>query len=771
MNLDIRKVLSSALQKKPCRFVLLGVGGSGMSALARLLLQMGHEVYGVDQARPRIVDKLEEMGMEFHQGHDGVLPDRCDVLVYSSAISEENPERVMARRRGVPEVRRGECVAALADLRQSCLVAGMHGKTTTSSMLAYVMREAGPGCGHYIGAEVPILGSNAEWASGADHFVVEADESDGTLAEFSCDYGILLNIEEEHLDYYRNLEAILSVFKHYVQKTRKRLIYCGDDRNAVLLCSQQPHAISYGFSPMCHIRAQQVKLKHFGSSFIVIDGTNDLGEVHLNVPGLQNVSNALAVIALARELGLNWERVVKALGDFQGARRRFEVKYQSPRWMVVDDYAHHPTEIRATLAAAKNSGWQRVVALFQPHRYSRTKFLQAEFATAFKDADVTLITEVYGASENPMEGVSGARLAEGVAVESGGEVVFARTLGQLRLEAAKRIREGDLVLTLGAGDIHKTASELALELQTADDITALLHHPDSEMRRGEPLHKHTTLRVGGPAQIWVEPADEEDLRALMQYLKAKEMDYFVIGRGSNLLVKDGGVRGVVIHLGKPFFKSIRKDGDDGIIAGAGARLKDVVAFAKKQSLGGLEFLEGIPGSVGGALKMNAGAMGQWTMDCVSWVRAMDRAGNIKIFSTSELSPRYREVPGMSGFLALEARFFGKPAPIEQIEARLKAMNEKRWDSQPAAASAGCIFKNPAQMPAGKLIDILGCKGWSVGDAVVSHEHGNFIINKGNAHAADVVALIERVKEAVKTRGGIDLEYEVMILGEDGEVLK
>jgi UDP-N-acetylmuramate--alanine ligase len=768
MKLDIREALLGVLEKKPSRFVLLGVGGSGMSALARLLLQMGHEVYGVDQARPRIVDKLEEMGMEFHHGHDGTLPERCDMIIYSSAISEENPERVLARKRGVAEVRRGECVAALAGLRQSCLVAGMHGKTTTASMLAYVMREAGPGCGHYIGAEVPILGSNAEWASGANHFVVEADESDGTLAEFSCDYGILLNIEEEHLDYYRNLEAILNVFKRYVRETRRRLIYCGDDRNAVLLCSQQPHAWSYGFSAMCRVRGQQVKLKHFGSTFRVIDGNEDLGEVHLNVPGLQNVSNALAVIALARELGLNWERVVKALGDFQGARRRFEVKYHSSRWMVVDDYAHHPTEIRATLAAAKNSGWRRVVALFQPHRYSRTKFLHTEFATAFKEADVKLITEVYGASENPMEGVGGARLAESIVEGSGGEVVFARTLGQLRLEAAKRIREGDLVLTLGAGDIHKTASELALELQMADEILALLHHPESEMRRGEPLAKHTTLRVGGPAQLWVEPGDEGDLRALMQYLKAKEIDYFVIGRGSNLLVKDGGVRGVVIHLGKPVFKSIRKDGDDGIIAGAGARLKDVVAFSKKQGLGGLEFLEGIPGSVGGALKMNAGAMGQWTMDCVSWVRGMDESGNIKIFSASELSPRYREVPGMRGFLALEARFFGKPASMEQIEARLKAMNEKRWNSQPAAASAGCIFKNLSHTPAGKLIDTLGCKGWSVGDAMVSQEHGNFIINTGKALAADVLALIERVKDAARIQGGIDLEYEVIILGEDGE---
>jgi UDP-N-acetylenolpyruvoylglucosamine reductase len=341
----------------------------------------------------------------------------------------------------------------------------------------------------------------------------------------------------------------------------------------------------------------------------------------------------------------------------------------------------------------------------------------------------------------------------------------------LRIKAAERIRKGDLVLTLGAGDIHKVATELAGELRIVDEVTALWRHPDSEIRRGEILAKHTTLRVGGPAQIWAEPGDEEDLRALIRYLKDKKVNYFVIGRGSNLLVKDGGVKGVVIYLGKPFFKGIRRDGEDGIIAGAGVRLKDVVAFAKKQGLGGLEFLEGIPGGVGGALKMNAGAMGQWTMDCVSWVRGMDADGGVRILPTMELAPQYREVPGMRNMIALEARFFGKPATREQIEEKLKAMNQKRWDSQPAAASAGCIFKNPANGLAGKLIDMLGCKGWSVGDAMVSLEHGNFIINKGRARAADVMALIERLKDEVRKVQGVELETEVIIVGEDCEVIQ
>ncbi|MCS7064134.1 MAG: UDP-N-acetylmuramate--L-alanine ligase [Methylacidiphilales bacterium] len=768
MNSAIRETLLELLTRKRSHFALLGVGGAGMSALARILLQMGHFVYGVDRARPRVVDKLIEIGMAFHQGHDGYLPEKCDAVIYSSAIEPENAERQEAQRRGLMEVRRGECVAVLASLRKACLVAGMHGKTTTASMLAHVLREAGPGCAHYIGAEVPILGSNAEWAAGADHFVVEVDESDGTLAEFSCDYGILLNIEEEHLDYYRNLEAILSVFKTYVQATRRRLIYCGDDRNAVLLCSQHAHTLSYGFSPNCRIRAQQVKLRNYGSTFTIYDQEECIGEVQLNVPGLQNVSNATAVVALARELGLEWDRVKAALAEFQGARRRFEVKYQSRRWMVVDDYAHHPTEIRATLAAAKNSGWKRVLTLFQPHRYSRTKLLQREFATAFKESDVTLITEVYGASEKPLEGVGGARLAWKIKEGSGGEVIYAENLSRLRAYAAEKIQEGDLILTLGAGDIHKTASELARELELYDAITDLLRHPESEVRRGESLARHTTLRVGGPAQIWVEPGDEADLRALLQYLKAKGEPFWVIGRGSNLLVKDGGLRGVVIHLGKPYFKGIRLDGQDGLIAGAGARLKEVVAFAKRHLIGGLEFLDGIPGSVGGALKMNAGAMGHWTMDSVSWVRCMDKAGNVKIMSVAELSPRYREVPGMADLIALEARFIGKPSSREAIEQTLQEMNEKRWKSQPAAASAGCIFKNPPNIPAGKLIDELGCKGWSVGDAVVSQEHGNFIINRGQATAADVLALIERIREAARERAQVNLENEVIVLGEDWE---
>jgi UDP-N-acetylenolpyruvoylglucosamine reductase len=196
-------------------------------------------------------------------------------------------------------------------------------------------------------------------------------------------------------------------------------------------------------------------------------------------------------------------------------------------------------------------------------------------------------------------------------------------------------------------------------------------------------------------------------------------------------------------------------------------LKDVVAFAKRRGLGGLEFLDGIPGSVGGALKMNAGAMGEWTMGRVSWVRGMDENGDVKVLPTSELGAGYREVPGLAGFLAIEARFFGRPSSVEEIEGRLRAMNERRWDSQPAASSAGCIFKNPAEVAAGKLIDELGCKGWRVGDAEVSLEHGNFIINRGNARAADVIALIDRVRGAVKERTGVDLECEVIIVGEEG----
>ncbi|MBI3192130.1 MAG: UDP-N-acetylmuramate dehydrogenase [Pedosphaera parvula] len=284
------------------------------------------------------------------------------------------------------------------------------------------------------------------------------------------------------------------------------------------------------------------------------------------------------------------------------------------------------------------------------------------------------------------------------------------------------------------------------------------------VRMDEPLAKRTTLRVGGPADFYVEPASEAELATVVRFCRTRHLPFRMLGRGSNLLIKDGGFRGVLICLAGPAFSQIEVQGER-LRCGAGAKLKAVANEAKRHALGGLEFLEGIPGSVGGALRMNAGAMGAATFEVIESVRCMDYEGQAHELPVGQIEVRYRSCPFFKEHIALGAVFHAPPAPRELIEQRMQECSRKRWDSQPAAPSAGCMFKNPAAIPAGKLIDELGLKGARVGGARVSDEHGNFIVNDGNATAQDVLDLIEIIKERAKAARNIELETEVEIIGE------
>ena len=315
-----------------------------------------------------------------------------------------------------------------------------------------------------------------------------------------------------------------------------------------------------------------------------------------------------------------------------------------------------------------------------------------------------------------------------------------------------------------------TATEDILEMpmqsksDLADELAALVSQA-TLIRRHEPLAKRTTLRVGGPADVYVEPADESDLAAVIKFCGGRGIHFFILGRGSNLLIRDGGFRGVVICLAQPAFSRIEITGEK-MFCGAGVKLKNVAVEARRNGLSGVEFLEGIPGSVGGALRMNAGAMGGQTFDAVETVRLMDYDGNVREMSPPEMAVAYRSCATLKNHVALAVVFKCKTLPREEIEKRMKSFSKKRWESQPAAPSAGCIFKNPTAIPAGKLVDELGLKGARVGGAVVSAEHGNFIINDGKATARDVLELIEILKAKAKAGRAIELHTEVEIIGED-----
>ena len=741
---------------------LIGVAGSGMSGIAGLLLSLGHKVSGSDKVTTVETERLQKLGLDFHLQHSASNVAGVDLVVYSSAIKPGNAEYDEALRLGKGMARRAEALAAILNGRQGIVVAGMHGKTTTSSMAAHVLRAGGVQPSHYVGAEIPILGTNAHWDPAGAHFVAEGDESDGTLVFYRPEHSIVLNIEEEHLDYYKDLAAIERVFNILLDNTRGSVFYCADDPHAARLCSPRPRAISYGESADAHYRFQPILSKAFRSQFKVFRHGAWLGDFTLNVPGRHNVSNATCVIALATELGIPVEKIAAAFESFRGAKRRFEVKYRSDNYMVVDDYGHHPSEIRATLATARAIGAKRIFVMFQPHRYSRTIALKDEFGAAFKDADFVYITDVYAASEKPIPGVSGATIVDAIAATGQTGATYQPDRFQIPIEIGRQLLPNDTVLSLGAGNIHEQGAALAQDLARLEELQGVMG--PGLIRLYEPLAKHTTLRVGGPAQFWIEPETEAGFAALVRHAQANHIPLMVMGRGSNLLIRDGGIRGVVVHLSRGEFRKIEvKNGE--ITAGVGVKLKELAYAARDAGIAGFEWMEGIPGNVGGGLRMNAGAMGGETFGNVVSVRYLDQGCEIHTRTPAELEVHYRDVPSLKTNYALSAVFRGKPGDAAEIEKLLEASMLKRRASQPKESSAGCIFKNPAQCPAGKLVDELGLKNTAIGAARVSEVHGNFIVNDGGARASDVIELIEKIKATALQERGIHLDTEVQIVGE------
>lgn len=324
-------------------------------------------------------------------------------------------------------------------------------------------------------------------------------------------------------------------------------------------------------------------------------------------------------------------------------------------------------------------------------------------------------------------------------------------------------------LQLSSEPVDESIGRAALHAEVISDLFrdfSIALPKDTLVRRDEPLARRTTLRVGGPADLWVEPSSENALTSVLELCALRRVPWFVLGRGSNLLIRDGGFRGVVISLAHGHFSRIEQM-EDRLVAGAGARLKTLAVEARRLGLKGLEFLEGIPGSLGGALRMNAGAMGAWTFDVVERMRCMSLEGTIRDLAATEIEVSYRSCPLLKTHLALGATLRTQPAPIDEIRRQMDTYSRKRWDSQPSQPSAGCTFKNPSpELPAGRLIDELGLKGTRVGDAMVSDVHANFFVNLGEARASDVLTLIELVRTRARQARGVELETEVEILGED-----
>ncbi|MBK8725048.1 MAG: UDP-N-acetylmuramate--L-alanine ligase [Holophagaceae bacterium] len=448
------------------RIHFVGIGGSGMSGIAEVLVNLGYQVSGSDLKEGPVTERLKAMGAAIRVGHDASCIEGAQAVVISSAVKADNPEVLAAHAAKIPVIPRGEMLSELMRMKQGVAVAGSHGKTTTTSMIAQVLSAAGLDPTIVIGGKLNILGSNAKLGKG-ELLVAEADESDGSFLLLNPTLAVITNIDREHLDHYKDLDEICDAFQAFANKVPfyGAVFLCMDDANASNVRPRiNRRVVTYGTNPQVEIRAREIRQQEFRTNFHVTAGEADLGEFSLGVPGHHMVLNALAAIGVALELNVPVEAIREHLAAFTGADRRFTKKGEKDGVLVVDDYGHHPTEIAATLKAArKGFPARRIVAAFQPHRYTRTQALMEEFGRAFFEADLVVLTEIYAASETPLEGVDGAALAETLRAHGQRDVRFVAEVEELPRELKALTLPGDLLITFGAGSItHAGPAFLAL---------------------------------------------------------------------------------------------------------------------------------------------------------------------------------------------------------------------------------------------------------------------------------------------------------------------
>lgn len=441
----------------------VGIGGSGMSGIAEVLLNLGYRVSGSDLKHSPVTERLAGMGARIAAGHAAQNVADAQVVVTSTAVRADNPEVIEARRSGVPVIPRVEMLTELMRLKYGVAVAGSHGKTTTTSMVALVLDRGGLDPTVVLGGRLNVLGSGARLGRG-DFMVAEADESDRSFLKLTPTLAVVTNIDREHLDAYRDLADIQDAFVGFVNKVPfyGAAVMCLDDGPTQdVLPRVERRVITYGLSPQAQVCARDVKLGPTGSSYTAVAAGQALGNVELHVPGAHNVANSLAAVAVGLDLGVDFERIREALGAFSGVDRRFQVRGEAGGVLVIDDYGHHPTEIRATLEALRGrAGERRTVVLFQPHRYTRTQHLWDEFCRAFHLADVLLLTDVYAAGEEPVPGANAEALARAIGERGHRQVSYVGDLKAASERLLVEAREGDVVLTLGAGSVWSAGDEL-----------------------------------------------------------------------------------------------------------------------------------------------------------------------------------------------------------------------------------------------------------------------------------------------------------------------
>ena len=726
--------------KRPKKVLLIGAGGMGMAPLALYLRGAGVRVEAYDDRFTEPVrSSLVEQGVHILDELNPIKAPDC--IVHSSAIQENDPRLLEFEKLQIPILRRGEFLAKLFARHRVIAVVGSHGKTSVTGRLAWALQESKFDASHIVGAQFQKLFMPAGFYSKSRWVIMEVDESDGSIDSFSPWMTVCLNCDWDHVDQYQDRTSFAETLRALFMRT-KNTIVCSDSH------SLKP--ISKGIT--------NKKVKFFKAG---------------KCPGEFMEANNRAVKLAAESLGVPLR--VSQLQKFPGMERRQSTLHKSPERMILEDYAHHPTEIASLLNLRNNLFPEHLLkVVFQPHRYSRTKAFASSFAEELALADELHLLPTYGAFEKfeqsgSVEAITGylpPRLRETTKIF--------KNFPDLKNALFPKISgKKDQIIFLGAGNVNKWAhafaswsAEEGRKLDAFGSFVTDRLSPHTTIVKDKPMGSLTTMGVGGSTKWYAEPANIDDLLVLVEACELFEVQRAMIGRGSNLLIPDQGFGGLVIRLRGKFWHRIEERTEDTLIVGAGARLKEICKFACAKNLTGFEFLEGIPGTLGGALRMNAGAMGWEIFDLVEWVKFLMPDGQIKEIEGAELEVGYRYCKEAYDGIALRAKLKAEGrGQYMEIRKVIERMSRKRRKSQPTQSSSGCVFRNPDSHSAGWLIDQAGLKGEKIGDAAVSEVHGNFIINHGQATTEHVVELIQKVKQRVEEAHGVILEPEVNLLGQ------
>jgi UDP-N-acetylmuramate dehydrogenase len=931
---------------------IVGVGGFGMSAIARVLLQQGYTVSGSDLHANDFTRDLAASGATIFVGHAAEHVAGADLVVITSAVMDDNSEVAAARAQGIPVLKRRDALGELMAQKVGIAVAGTHGKTTTTAMIVHVLLTAGLDPTYIVGGVLRNTGTNAGSGRG-EHFVIEADEYDRMFLGLHPQIAVVTNIEHDHPDCYPTLDDMIQAFRQFVDLLPGDglLIACADDpaarrlgaarqaagkpvawyglaarpspptplpqgeggtltpdpsprgRGEVLrrmaskamvaaarkrrqqqtsaeavlwaclrdrrlgglkfrrqhplanrayivdfFCYQARlviaidgpadavrrdieslgyHVLRFtsdevtgdlqsvltailaaAYSPQVPLPEEEESGAQAdeagdwtagelapeadgGMRFVLRRGDHVIGPVRLNVPGQHNVQNALAAIAVAGHLGIPFGRTAAALGSFLGTGRRSEPIGQAGGVTVISDYAHHPTEIRVTLAALRDRpGGRDLWAVWQPHTYGRMRVLADDFARAFSAADHVLVTDVYSVRETVSPGLDAAGMAQLIRAAGHPDVRYTGALDVTARVLVECVRPGDLVVLLSAGDAPQIGEQVLEQLSLiprpsraaerqprggagggqpmTDPYQSLFDRFGTALKRDEPLARYTVARLGGPADALLIANSTNDLSDAVMLAHREGLPWIILGGGANVLIADAGYRGLVVvnHT-----KGVRFEESGRVVAESGASLATLARRCINQGLAGLEWAVNIPGTVGGAVVNNAGAHGGDMAGSVRWVEifSLEDRPHTEVWGVSQMQYGYRSSVLKSSrgyYIAMTATLALEPGHNpDELNAKSEEYVAYRKRTQPPGASLGSIFKNPPDDYAGRLVEAAGLKGAIIGGVQISPVHANFIVNMGEGTAADYRALIELARKTVQEKLGVTLELEIELFGE------